>query len=99
MLLDVGAVLTPMLLDVGVSQSLVCCCMDVGAALTPGMLLDAGVSLKHIPLIIENLASFRLGLHQTVNITKADDTTKTYLKVPFHNKGIEVVNWSQIVAT
>ena len=52
---------------------------------------------KYIPLIIKDLASFRLGLHKTVNITKTEDTTKTFLKVPFHNKGIEMVNLFQIL--
>ena len=35
------------------------------------------------PLIIKDLASFRLGLHQTVNVTKTEDTTKTFLKIPY----------------
>ena len=51
---------------------------------------------KHIPLIIKDLASFRLGLHITVNKNKTEDITKTFLKVPFHNKGIDMVNLSKI---
>ena len=69
-----------------------------------GILIDLANDLlleqkipKHIPLIIKDLASFRLGLHKTVSITKTEDTTKTFLKVPFHNKGIEMVNLSQIL--
>ena len=49
---------------------------------------------KHIPLIIKDLASFRLGLHKTEKVTKIDSTTKTFLKVPFHNKGMEMINLS-----
>ena len=69
-----------------------------------GILIDLANNLlleqkipKYIPLIIKDLASFKLGLHKTVKITKIDTTTKTFLKVPFHNKGIEMINLSQIL--
>ena len=52
---------------------------------------------KYIPLIIKDLASFRLGLHKAPKITKTDNTAKTFLKVPFHNKGLEMINLSQIL--
>ena len=68
-----------------------------------GILIDLANNLlleqkipKYIPLIIKYLASFKLGLHKTVKITKID-TTKSFLKVPFHNKGIEMINLSQIL--
>ena len=60
------------------------------------LLLEQNIP-KHIPLIIKDLASFRLGLHKINKPTKADNTTKGFLKVPFHNKGIEVINLSQIL--
>ena len=41
---------------------------------------------KYIPLIIKDLANFRLGLHKAPKITKTDSTAKTFLKVPFHKK-------------
>ena len=69
-----------------------------------GILIDLANNLlleqkipKYILLIIKDLASFKLGLHKTVKITKIDTTTKTFLKVPFHNKGIEMINLSQIL--
>ena len=69
-----------------------------------GILIDLANNLlleqkipKYIPLIIKDLASFKLGLHKMVKITKIDTTTKTFLKVPFHNKGIEMINLSQIL--
>ena len=52
---------------------------------------------KYIPLIIKDIASFRLGLHKTQNDTKIDDTAKASLKVPFYNKGIEMIKLSQIL--
>ena len=52
---------------------------------------------KYIPLIIKDLASFRLGLHKAPKITKTDNTAKTFLKVPFYNKGLEMINLSQIL--
>ena len=68
-----------------------------------GILIDLANNLlleqkvpKYIPLI-KDLASFKLGLHKTVKITKIDTITKTFLKVPFHNKGIEMINLSQIL--
>ena len=50
---------------------------------------------KYIPLIIR--LSFRLGLHRLENATKVEDTKKSCLKVPFHNKGIEMIKLSQIL--
>ena len=60
------------------------------------LLLEQKIS-KYIPLIIKDLASFRLGLHKAPKITKTDNTAKTFLKVPFHNKGLEMINLSQIL--
>ena len=64
--------------------------------LANNLLLEQNIP-KHILLIIKDLASFRLGLHKINEPTKADDTTKSFLKVPFHNKGIEMINLSQIL--
>ena len=69
-----------------------------------GILIDLANTLlieqqvpKYIPLIIKDIASFRLGLHKTQNDTKIDDTAKASLKVPFYNKGIEMIKLSQIL--
>ena len=64
--------------------------------LTNNLLLEQNIP-KYIPLIIKDLASFRLGLHKINEPTKADNTTKSFLKVPFHNKGIEMINLSLIL--
>ena len=52
---------------------------------------------KYIPLIIKDLISFRLGLHKIEKGPQVDNMDKSFLKVPFHNKGIEMVKLSQIV--
>ena len=63
----------------------------------PLLLLEQKIP-KYIPLIIKDLASFRLGLHKAPKITKTDNTAKILIiKVPFHNKGLEMINLSQIL--
>ena len=62
-----------------------------------GILIDLANNLrleqnipKHIPLIIKDLASFRLGIHKLEESTKIDSTPKSFLKISFHNRGIEM---------
>ena len=60
-------------------------------------LLVEGRIPKYVPLIIKDLASFRLGLHRKPEPTKEDSLNKNFIKVPFHNKGIEMVHLPQIL--
>ena len=52
---------------------------------------------KHIPLIIKDLASFRLGLHKIIETKQTENAPKSFLKIPFHNKGIEMIKIPQIL--
>ena len=64
--------------------------------LANNLLLEQNIP-KYIPLIIKDLASFRLGLHKIEESTKTDNTPKSFLKIPFHNKGIEMIKIPQIL--
>ena len=70
--------------------------LEILIDLANNLLLEQNIP-KYIPLIIKDLASFRLGLHKINKPTKADNATKSFLKVLFHNKGIEMINLSQIL--
>ena len=64
--------------------------------LANNLLIEQNVP-KHIPLIIKDLASFRLGLHKINPNTTHENTHKSFLKIPFLNKGIEMIKISQIL--
>ena len=69
-----------------------------------GILIDLANNLlleqnlpKHIPLIIKDLASFRLGLHKIIETKQTENAPKSFMKIPFHNKGIEMIKIPQIL--
>ena len=64
--------------------------------LANNLLLEQNIP-KHIPLIIKDLASFRLGLHKIEESTKPGDTPNSFLKIPFHSKVIEMIKIPQIL--
>ena len=53
---------------------------------------------KHIPLIVKDLAKYRLNKHCRDSAGSAKkQSTRGYLKLEYHNKGIEMVNLPQIL--
>ena len=55
---------------------------------------------KHIPITVKDLAKFRLNKHcrdSVESVNKRSTCTRGYLKLQFHNKGIEMVNLPQIL--
>ena len=52
---------------------------------------------KYIPLIIKDLASFRLGLHKIEKTIRKESLAKNFINIPFHNKGLEMIGLSQIL--
>ena len=66
-------------------------------AVADGLLINQTLP-RHIPLIAKDLAKFRLNRHykETVNVQNKQPN-RGFLKLQFSNKGIEMINLSQIL--
>ena len=64
--------------------------------ITDNLLVD-GIIPKHIPLIMRDIAHFRLGMHILKEDSVKEKSTNNFIKVQFHNKGLDMINLSGIL--